>query len=296
MCFHSKTRRLSTLSREKFLPTHTGPRTSHSGRMCAVAAICLAVFTLPAVVQAQSAAGTARPTPQRRAPAHPLDPAIRLARQSQASIDRIEDYTANFAKRDVVKGQMHAHSMQIKFRAEPMSVYLRFHKPHAGREVIYVAGQNQGKLLAHETGIASIVGTVALHPESAQAMSESRRPISMIGMSNLAAGMISYWESLRSQGVNDVQVQYYNDAALGEMKCVVIETKLSRPAGEVSFHISRLYIDKATGFPVRVENYGFPTQRSTRPPLMEEYTYTGIRTNVGLRDADFDTRNPAYGF
>ena len=30
--------------------------------------------------------------------------------------------------------------------------------------------------------------------------------------------------------------------------------------------------------------------------LLEEYTYTNIKINVGLTDADFDTKNPNYKF
>ena len=31
-------------------------------------------------------------------------------------------------------------------------------------------------------------------------------------------------------------------------------------------------------------------------PLLESYSYLDLKTNVGLTDADFDTKNPEYNF
>jgi hypothetical protein len=44
-----------------------------------------------------------------------------------------------------------------------------------------------------------------------------------------------------------------------------------------------------------MEQWGFPVGGS-EPPLIEEYTYTDIKTNVGLTDSDFDVRNRKYHF
>ena len=46
---------------------------------------------------------------------------------------------------------------------------------------------------------------------------------------------------------------------------------------------------------VRVEQFGFPTS-GQQPPVLEEYHYSNIKTNVGLSDIDFDAANKAYGF
>ena len=47
---------------------------------------------------------------------------------------------------------------------------------------------------------------------------------------------------------------------------------------------------------VRVEQNGYPPKSGGQPPIVEEYTYSGIKTNVGLGDGDFDARNPKYVF
>jgi len=60
--------------------------------------------------------------------------------------------------------------------------------------------------------------------------------------------------------------------------------------------MTRLYIDKSTNLPVRVQQYGWPTKRKGTPELVEDYYYTNIRTNTGLTDADFNPKNPAYNY
>lgn len=225
---------------------------------------------------------------------HPLAPALRLAEASREALQSVKDYEAAFSKRDVVNGQVYAHTMRIKYREEPSSVYMQFYRPHEGREVIYVAGRNGGKLLAHETGLAGLVGTVALDPDSPQAMSESRRPITRIGMKKMLDGVIEQWQ--KELQYDECEVKYYPNAKLREMECQVIEVRHPVPRKHFPYHMGRLFIDKKTKFPVRLENYGYPTAKGQQPPLIEEYTYWNIRPNIGLTDADFDPRNPKYGF
>ncbi len=225
---------------------------------------------------------------------HPLVPALRLARSTQATIRDVKDYEATFNKREWIDGRLQVRSMKIKLRQRPFSVYLRFSNPHEGREVIYNAGRNDGKLQVHLTGVRSIVGTVSLLPTSADAMEGNRYPVTLIGLSNLVAKVVEQWEADMKYG--DVSVKYYPQAKLGNVECKVIQTSHSRRRPQVRFQTTRLYIDKSTNLPIRVEQFGFPERPGQRPPLLEEYTYSNIRANVGLKDIDFDVHNPRYDF
>jgi hypothetical protein len=225
---------------------------------------------------------------------HPLTAPLELARKSLKTLDSLKDYEARFSKREIVNGQMIAHVMLIKHRAEPFSVYLKFFEPHQGREVIYVEGQNDGKLLAHDGGIRGLAGTFALLPTSPMALSESRHPITSIGMKNLLGGVVRQWEAETKFG--EIDVRYYNNAKLQDVECVVIETSHPRPRREFRCHLTRLYLDKNANLPVRVERFDFPAREGAKPPLIEEYTYTQIRPNIGLKDFDFDRRNTNYSF
>ncbi|MEQ8855145.1 DUF1571 domain-containing protein [Gimesia sp.] len=227
---------------------------------------------------------------------HALDPAIRLAMQSYETTADIKDFQGTFIKREKVGRRMQpTHTMQIKFREKPLSVYLNFLNPHEGREVIYFHGRNGNQILAHETGIKGLVGTVSLQPNSPQAMDESRYPITTIGIRKMLYQILKQWNEERKQDAG-VAVKYFPDAKLGNMQCKVLQTSYPQQRQGIRFQMTRLYIDKATNLPVRVEQYDWPTRRNAKPELVEEYTYTNIRTNVGLTDADFDPQNPNYNF
>lgn len=227
---------------------------------------------------------------------HPLTGVLRLAKESRERLKDVEDYQCRFSKRDVVGGKVHAHSTWVKFRRKPMSVYMRFEQPNQGREVIYVEGQNGGKLLAHETGLLGVVGTVALLPTSARAMSESRHSITEFGMEKLLEGAIAQWEAEARFAASETEAKFYPKAKLDQMECQVIETRHRVRRREFAFYMTRLYLDNKTMFPVRMEQYGFPTNPNEAPPLIEEYTYFQIQTNRGFTDQDFHPANPQYGF
>jgi hypothetical protein len=230
-----------------------------------------------------------------KAPAeHPLVPAIKLAQSSLDTVSEAKDYTAVFFKRELLANRMLTHTCTVKVRHEPFSVYMRFLKPHDGREVIYVDGANGGNLLAHETGLASIVGTVALSPKSNEALSESRYPITDMGIKMLVKRIIEQWEAESKYGECDVK--YYPQAKLDQVECKVIESTHPTPRKQFKYHITRLYIEKKSNLPIRVEQWAFPSQAGGKPVLVEEYTYSKVELDAGLADIDFDTRNPNYGY
>lgn len=247
----------------------------------------------------QPAAGATRATsaaeeaPPRE---HPLRPAIRRVQESLEALESVRDYEATLRKRELVGAKLVDHTMTIRFREEPFSVYLKFIDENAGREVMYVKGQNQDRLLAHEApgSLKSLVGTVALAPDSPEVRSESRHLITDIGLRNMLKFILKRWEEESKYG--ECEVQYYPQARLGDAECLVIECRHPRPRKQFLFHVSRLFIDKQTNLPVRSENYGWPARADGQPPLIEEYTYSHIRTNLDLADRDFDRNNPEYNF
>jgi hypothetical protein len=224
----------------------------------------------------------------------PLAPALKLAHESEEALQSIDDYTATFIKREMIKGKMLDQSMELKYRENPSSVYLKFIKPHEGREILYVPNQNQGKLLAHEEGLKGLVGTVGFLPTSSEAMDENRHPITEIGMRKMLGHIIQQWEQdARTPGV---KVKFFPNAKVGQIDTKMIETIQPKPSPQAKFHITRLYLDKRTSLPVRVEQFGWPEKAGAEPPLLEEYNYTNLKTNVGLTDTDFSVKNPAYRF
>ena len=229
---------------------------------------------------------------------HPLTKPIRIVRQSLKKLEGVQNYTATFSKKERVGrrgSKLISQTMSMKFREKPFSVYFYFQdRKTRGREVLYVSGRNQGKLLAHEgSGLAQFV-TVSLATNSNDVMKENRYPITEVGLKNMAKKIIEQWEGESKYG--ETTVKYYNNAKLGSVECLAIESTHPQPRRQFRSHMTRVYIDKKTRLLVRVEQYGWPNRAGQQPPIIEEYTYSNINTNAGLTDFDFDSRNKSYNF
>ena len=252
-------------------------------------------------VQPEKVASLPKPAVQ----PHPLDRALGIAENGLANIrDNIFDYTAIMVKRERVKNTLGDREyMKVKIRNPrtvngnnvPFSVYMKFLKPRAcaGREVIWIKGQNDGKLLVHEGGMMGFK-TFHLDPTGMLAMKGNRYPIYEAGLENLVVKLIE--KATRDRNAGDCQVNYRENATLNKRSCSVIEVIHPDRKQPYDFHMAQVYIDDELNIPVRYAAYDWPSSPGQSPPLMEEYTYVQVKLNVGLTDEDFDTRNPKYKF
>ncbi|QDT55682.1 hypothetical protein Pan44_37280 [Caulifigura coniformis] len=225
---------------------------------------------------------------------HVLTPAFKLAVSGLEALANVKDYEALFVRKELVAGALVQSQIEIKLRQEPFSVYLKFIEPNAGREVIYVDGKNDGKLLVHETGFASLAGTLSLDPKGSLAMNGNRYPVTMIGLKTMTETVIEKWLQVKNE--KDTKVSIYPNATVGDLSCKVAETVLAKPVDGIPQQTCRLYVEKATGIPVRVQSLAFPAKPGDKPETVEDYFYSRLKSNVGLTDKDFDVENPAYGF
>ena len=227
-------------------------------------------------------------------PPHPLKKAIKITKASLQKMKQIGNYQADLTKKEIVGTKALTHKMKIKVRHEPFSVYLYFVNPNKGREVLFVEGQNDGKLLAHEPGIASMFGTMHLSPTGGQAMKENRYPITKIGLVRTTEELIRQWEAESKFG--ETEVKYYPTAKIDNVQCKVIESSHPRKRPQFPFQKTRFWIDAKTNLPIRIEHFGWTKNPKAKPPLVAQYTYRNLKPNIGLTDRDFDKKNPRYSF
>lgn len=225
---------------------------------------------------------------------HPLVPALRHARLCLEKAEALGGYECVFSKKEVVGNETISQTLKMKVREKPFSVYMYFQEPNEGREVIYVEGKNDNKLLVHETGLASLVGTLQFEPTSSRVMAENRYPITKAGMANMVRTVIDQWELESKYAETDVK--YFDDATIGDVTCRVIESSHPQPRKQFPFHITRLWIEEKTQLAVRVQQLGFPKKKDAKPPVIEDYTFTQIKPEVRLTDRDFDPDNPSYNY
>jgi outer membrane lipoprotein-sorting protein len=258
--------------------------------------LCTVLFAQDAK-QSRATVSAVREQPTPSANASALDEPIRLALEAREKFKGIQDYTCTFIKRERIKGQLLPEEyVHMKARTRPFSVYMKWQKPYEGREVIYVHGQNDGKLLAHSTGVEKVVGgTVALEPRGDMAMENSRHDITEAGIGNLVNQLVMRWQKEKQLG--QTQVELKENAKVDGRTCWLVKTQHPADAKNYSYFRSRVFFDKEHGLPIRFEGYDWPRRGS--PPegdLVEAYTYRDLKFNVSLTAADFSVDNPRYSF
>ena len=238
-----------------------------------------------------------------------LEHGIELARKSLKTCQtQLTDYTAVLVKRERVGGTLGPHEyMSAKVRprkisngqvTQPLSVYLGFLKPSTvkGREVIYVEGQNNGKLVAHEGGIKGrFLPTVNLSPTGPLAMRGQRYPLTEIGLQNLLVKLIERGEQAKQ--FPDVSATIEENKVVANRRCSILTVTQPTKRPELDFYQAKVFMDDELGLPFRYVAYDWPRHDSQEKlEVIEEYTYLNLKVNVGLADADFDADNANYNF
>lgn len=208
----------------------------------------------------------------------------------------VKDYTCKFYKHERIDGRLvKPHIMHMKARAEPLSFYFKFEQPNAGREAIYVAGKNRGRVYAHDVGWGRVLaGTMNLDPRGSMAMEENRHPITEAGIGALIETIRQRWDVELHPG--ESKVTFHPTASVDGRSCLLVETIHPTRSDDYMFHKVKLFIDHEHGIPIRFEAFDWPKKAGQEPELVEEYTYAKLRLNVGLQDHDFDPQNSLYSF
>jgi len=237
---------------------------------------------------------------------HPLAPALRIAREGLENIrNNVRDYSCTLVKRERVDGKLlDAEYIFTKIRRErledgrvkaPFSVYMRFVAPKAikGREVLYIKGQNNGKLLGHEGGRLKAIPAVWLDPDS-RGTRNKRYPITEVGIENLVGQLIEVAEEDSKYG--ECEVYIFDNAKVNGRACKCIHVIHPVPRKNFRFHKAQIFIDQELNLPIRYASWSWPTKKGGAPVLLEEYTYTNLKLNCGFTDDDFNRDNPTYDF
>lgn len=221
------------------------------------------------------------------------------ARQALDDIrQNVRDYSAVIIKQERIGGALIKTAMFAKIREKPFSVYLYFldrsDQDVKGREVIYVQGRNDNKLLVHTPGLVTGAFTLPLDPKGILAMHGERYPITEIGLANLCRQLIA-----RGEAVGDparVAVKRCLHARINDRPCTLLQVMYPVEEKKNWGYLARIFVDEQWHFPIRVEVYELPRDEKHVPQLLEEYTYLDLKLNNGYTDADFDPKNRQYKF
>ena len=159
--------------------------------------------------------------------------------------------------------------------------------------MIYVQGQNDDKLLCHVTGMRIDCSVPWPAPDGNLALAENRYPITEIGLRRLLERLIEIGEMGLREGNCQVNVRTLRLRA-GPVRASKLNIHGPSPGSPSTKPKSTWMTNETCPSGMR------PTIGRTRtdgvPELVEEYTYSDLKSNRGFSDQDFDVENPEYAF
>jgi hypothetical protein len=216
------------------------------------------------------------------------------------------DYTCTFVKQERVDGGdlSDVQTMLLKLRHQPFSVYMKWEEGgDRGREVLYVDGQYDSKLLVKLGGFKGrLLPHLKLDPTGSLAMGETRHPIVEMGLLHLTELTLSYRRRDLSN-LDKLKWRMIEDESYADRPCVCFQIDYLSQEYEPVYKRSMVWFDREYSIPVCVKNYGWfdeteglEGEELEQATLIELYGYSGVNFGSKLADADFDKSNTEYTF
>ncbi len=228
---------------------------------------------------------------------------VEMLQKGDSFLRGVAGYTAVLRKQEMVGNELlPEQEIEFKCRHQPFSVYLHWVTGDKGREVIYIEGQNNGKMIAHDGGWKARLPAFLLDPECRLAMRDTRCPVSTAGVLYLTQTMLGiHQDDLAKSNVATCQIA--TDQSFDGRACTVFTTTYKSPAGSPDYRKSITYIDDEWNIPVYSQHFEWPAADTDAKDadlddatLIESYSFSEIQMNAPLTDTDFDRSNPEYRF
>lgn len=223
---------------------------------------------------------------------------IQLLEKGLGDFKKVPDYLCTFTKQERISGDLSSvQKITLKLRHEPLGIYMKWRSGETGQQVIWVEGQNDGKMLVKAGGIKGRLGTLSLDPTSALAMSQSRHPCTMVGLKS-AAEKIIHHQKIALDGGNTFNCELRDDAEFDGRPCYRCLVEYTSQQTSTEYRKSEILIDKQLSMPVSVMNFTWANDadpsKIDEETLIEHYMYTDIQVQQQFADLDFSRTNEDY--
>jgi hypothetical protein len=231
---------------------------------------------------------------------------VALLEVGKHRIERCPDYTATFIKQEKLDGGdlQELQSIEFKLRHKPFGVYMKWLEGgDVGRELLFVEGQYDEKMLVRLGGIKKKLPLLKLDPTGSMAMAESRHPATEAGLLQLAETILKYRKrDLTLKG--GVHWEMHPEQKFMNRACDCWIVEYDSAEIEPVYRKSVVYIDRELSLPVCTRNFGWPEKGAEfadaaeldEATLIEYYGYTDIKIDERLPDVAFDKANTDYTF
>jgi hypothetical protein len=223
-------------------------------------------------------------------PIRAADPLGAMLADARAAYAKVRDYACVFTRQERINGALSFEQVaEMKVRAQPYSVYVRFARPEgvAGLEAAFAANRRDGKIRYKPPVKAGSSGFQTVSPEDPKMLAENRHPVNELGIGKVIDRLVAV--TAREKSLNNPVEAFPSDYAFAGKQVTRYEVFTRRPHAHRYAYRYLVYVDKETKLPVRFEAYDQPKPgASPDGELLEAYSYSELRLNVGLGDSAFE--------
>lgn len=195
------------------------------------------------------------------------------------SYDRISAYICLYEKEERAISNGEGQTIRLSFR-KPFDVRLDWlnDKGRVDQSAVYRQGANDGKVLARQTGLGSLMGTMRLDPNEALALEDSRHPITEVGLGKIIE------RAKRDATTAGITARYLGEETLDGRAAYRFEftSGNGKPVGELARATrSLIWIDRELKLPVKLEFY------DAGNVLLERHRFRNLQLDPKLTDKTF---------
>ncbi len=199
----------------------------------------------------------------------------KLIADCKASYEKVKDYRCTFQKQERMEDVLKPIEVMEMTFLKPQAIHLVWKNGILkNREVLYVAGKNEGKLLVYTGNLPAFRKVFRISLDSVEASRETRHPITEAGIGFLCVRLGEQFEKGKTEG--KLEVRYVGVREVEGRKTWHLVKDLE-DGGRREWDV-----DVELVLPTRVETY------DKEGKLLESYGYSKIKLNPGLKDEDFD--------
>lgn len=175
--------------------------------------------------------------------------------------------------------------IRVRFLRKPFSVYMTWKKnPSSADRVLYVAGKNEGKMLALPVLIGWLTGPVPVDTWGKDARKNSRRSIEEFGFEQMFERILEPYNTGQLSCGGEFEDRFIGVVdVLGQRSLAFERVRLS--GSEVDKNVAvgwRMCLSVENLLPVAV------TEFASNGGVLGDYVFCEIRCNIGLKANNFD--------
>lgn len=229
--------------------------------------------------RADSLAKTSDQKPKTQNNSVPAAPAPLRWEEVASSYDHVSAYVCLYEKEELAISNGELQTMRLSFR-KPFDVRLDWlnDRGKVDQTAVYRQGANNGKVLARQSGLASLMGTMRLDPSESLALEDSRHPITEVGLGKLIERV------QRDAATPGITSRFLGEDTLDGRPAYKFEFKAEADktvGGLVGATRSLIWIDREIKLPVKLELYGATNT------LLERHRFKNMVLNAKLTDKTF---------